>query len=123
MIDLKTKKILSTAFCKGKIHDFKLFKESRIFCDILHKILADSGYQGILAIHKNSEIPQKNTKKTPLTKEQKQKNKKLSSKRIFVENVIASVKRFRILKHTYRNRRKRFYLRFNLISAIHNFEL
>ncbi|MDM8565218.1 IS5/IS1182 family transposase, partial [Candidatus Halobeggiatoa sp. HSG11] len=30
---------------------------------------------------------------------------------------------FRILKERYRNRRKRFSLRFNLIAAIHNLEL
>jgi hypothetical protein len=33
------------------------------------------------------------------------------------------VKRFRILSERYRNRRKRFGLRFNLIAGIHNFEL
>ncbi len=123
VVDSKTKRILSTHFCEGKKHDFKLFKESRILCSSSHKILADSGYQGISGFHRNSETPQKNTKKSPLTKKQKQENKKLSSQRILVENVIGSVKRFRILKHAYRNRRKRFSLRFNLISAIHNFEL
>ena len=69
------------------------------------------------------ERPKKNTKKNPLLKEEEKENKELSSKRIFVENVIGSVKRFRILFSTYRNRRKRFSLRFNLISAIYNFEL
>jgi len=64
---------------------------------------------------------------SPLDKKLKEKlkkeNKKLSSIRIIVENVIASLKRFKILKERYRNRRKRFGLRFNLIAGIHNFEL
>ncbi len=40
-----------------------------------------------------------------------------------VEHVIRSLKIFRILSERYRNRRRRFALRFNLIAAIYNFEL
>ena len=47
----------------------------------------------------------------------------LSSKRITNEHVIGKLKRFNILSYRYRNRRKRFGLRVNLISAIYNFEL
>jgi hypothetical protein len=43
--------------------------------------------------------------------------------RIVVEHVNRRLKIFRILAERYRNRRKRFGLRFNLISAILNFEL
>ncbi len=39
------------------------------------------------------------------------------------ENVIGVVKRFRIIAEKYRNRRKHFNLRFNLIAGIYNFEL
>ncbi|SPR02632.1 IS5 family transposase ISOt6 [Orientia tsutsugamushi] len=39
------------------------------------------------------------------------------------ENVIGALKRFKIIADKYRNRRKRFGLRFNLISGIYNFEL
>jgi len=82
----------------------------------------DSGYQGIKKVHEYSETPHKSTKKSPLSKGEKKENHALSSQRTVVENVIGSVKKFRILKHVYRNRRKRFSLRFNLISAICNFE-
>jgi hypothetical protein len=37
--------------------------------------------------------------------------------------VIGSLKRFKIISDRYRNRRKRFGLRFNLIAGIHNLEL
>ncbi len=47
----------------------------------------------------------------------------LNSKRVLNENVIGVVKRFKILAEKYRNRRKRFNLRFNLIAGIYNFEL
>ena len=54
---------------------------------------------------------------------QKQENRKLSRERVLNEHVIGKIKRFRIIKDTYRNRRKRFGLRFNLIAAICNFEI
>ena len=87
------------------------------------KILADTGYQGIQKIHPNSTIPIKRKRKEVLTKEQKTFNHKLSSKRVVVENVIGFLKRFRIISDRYRNRRKRFGLRFNLIAGLHNYEI
>ena len=87
------------------------------------KTLTDTGYQGINKLHSNSELPKKKTKKAPLTKEEKLKNRELSSERILNENVIGKLKRFKIISDRYRNRRKRFGLRFNLISAIYNMEL
>ena len=74
-------------------------------------------------IHKNTCLPKKKTKKNPLTREDKKKNKELSSARVFNENVIGILKRFKIIADKYRNRRKRFGLRFNLIAGFYNFEL
>ncbi|MDE5060893.1 transposase [Wolbachia endosymbiont of Drosophila tsacasi] len=87
------------------------------------KILADAGYRGMQRIDKNVELPHRKTKKNPLSKEQKRENRALSSQRVMVENLIGLLKRFKIISDRYRNRRKRFGLRFNLIAAIHNFEL
>jgi len=123
LVNKSNKEILRTNFSNGKKNDFRLFKESKLKINNGIKILADTGYLGINKIVKNSEIPHKNTKKNKLTKEQKEENKELSSKRVLVENVIGSLKRFRILAERYRNRRKRFGLRFNLIAGIYNFEL
>lgn len=115
--------ILATAFGKGSMHDFRLFKESYagIAQDIL--CLADTGYLGIHKFHANSQIPAKSSKLHPLTSEQKAANRELASKRIFCEHIIGRLKVFRILGDRYRNRRKRFSLRFNLIAAIYNLEL
>ena len=74
-------------------------------------------------LHTKSELPKKKTKKNPLTQEDKKKNQELASERVANENVIGMIKRFKIVADTYRNRRKRFGLRFNLISAIYNMEL
>ncbi len=123
MVDKKTKQVICTAFSNGKRHDFRLFKESKTRVHNEVKVITDTGYQGIQKLHRNSELPKKKTKKTPLTQEDKKKNQELASERVANENVIGMIKRFKIVADKYRNRRKRFGLRFNLISAIYNMEL
>ena len=123
MVTRDKKQIICTHFCAGKEHDFELLKKSRVKFLPENKVLADSGYQGFQKIHSNTVLPKKNTKLKKLSPTEKTANADLSSERVVVENIIASLKRFRIFSGRYRNRRKRFSLRFNLISAIHNFEL
>lgn len=117
------KKILCTFFGVGRTHDFKLFKKSSIKFHHKTQTLADSGYQGLQKLHSETQLAKKKTKKKKLTKEEKKHNKELSSQRVVVENMIGFIKRFKIVADRYRNRRKRFSLRFNLIAAICNFEL
>jgi murein L,D-transpeptidase YcbB/YkuD len=100
-----------------------LFKESKTRFQPTQKILADTGYVGIKKLHANTEQPKKRSKKNPLTKEDKAQNKAISSKRVFIENIIGDVKKYRIVSKRYRNRRKRFSLRFNLVAAIQNHEI
>jgi hypothetical protein len=123
VVDKKTKQVICTAFAQGKRHDFRLFKESKTHINPDIKVITDTGYQGIQKLHNKSESPKKKTKKNPLTKEDKQKNQALASERVVNENVIGMIKRFKIISDQYRNRRKRFCLRFNLISGIYNIEL
>ena len=123
MAYLNTERILATDFCNGSEHDFQLFKNSR--CTLAQEIclVADAGYQGLAALHANSQTPAKKSKFHQLSREQKSSNRALSQKRILIENIIRRLKIFRILSERYRNRRKRFGLRFNLIAAICNLEL
>jgi hypothetical protein len=86
-------------------------------------LLTDTGYLGLKKLHANTSMPKKSSKNKPLTKADKKENRKLSSERVVNENVIGLVKRFKIVADRYRNRRKRFGLRFNLISGICNYEL
>lgn len=123
MVDKKTGTIICIEVGKGRRHDFHLFKTSKVRVKETIKILADSGYQGIKKIHTNSDLPKRNTKKNPLTLEEKKINHQISSERVLVENVIRKVKIFRIMAEKYRNRRKSFTLRLMLISAIINYEL
>ena len=86
-------------------------------------MLTDSGYQGMQKLHSKTQMPKKRSKKNPLTQEDKKTNRQLSSDRVLNENVIGNLKRFKIISDRYRNRRKRFSLRFNLIAGIYNLEL
>lgn len=72
--------------------------------------------------HKNNELPHKKKKGEKLSTEQKKENKELGKVRITVEHTFAIMKRFKIFSYPYRNRRKRFALRFNLFAAIHNMQ-
>ena len=88
----------------------------------MSKVFADLGYVGIAKICPNSKIPNKKTKKNPLSKKDKKENLKLLSKRIIIEQINAKIKVFKIVKYPYLNRRKRFGLRMNLICAIVNID-
>ena len=120
---MNTEQILATDFCIGSQHDFQLFKQSRTAISDQTSALADAGYQGIASYHANSQTHVKKTKLHLLNAEQKANNRALSKVRILIENIIGKLKIFRILSESYRNRRKRFGLRFNLIAAIYNSEL
>lgn len=114
---------MCTAHGRGTTHDLALYKQSQLELHESLELLADSGYQGLSKLHDKSRTPKKKSKKRQLTKDERRANRELSRRRIVVENVIRSLKIFRILLERYRNRRKRFALRFNLIAGLYNFEL
>jgi IS5 family transposase len=120
VINRATQTILCVATATGKTHDFALFKSSRLAVAPSIELLGDTGYQGLAKLHLNSQTPHKKSKHNPLTHEQKEQNAALASRRITIEHVLRTLKRFRILSSTYRNRRKRFGLRLNLLAAIVN---
>lgn len=103
----------------GKIHDFNIHKQSdRI--PINTKTYVDSGYQGLKKRCKNAKVPIKKRKNKALTYWQRLYNKILSQRRVLVENTIAQLKNFRILTHRYRNKRKGYNLKFNIIVGLVN---
>ncbi|QGZ91646.1 IS5 family transposase [Microcystis aeruginosa] len=121
--DQKSEQVICVRCEKGRVHDFRLWKESKIRLNKEIEILGDQGYQGIQKIHQNSQIPHKKKKKEKLSKEQKKANRQLSQRRIVIEHIHRRLKIFRILSSRYRNRRRRFGLRLNLIAGIYNYEL
>jgi transposase len=123
VVDKATRRILCIHTAEGKRHDFKLLKDSQVRLRKDTKAVLDSGYQGAQKIHANTVLPIKKPRGGKLNKEQKHFNKSVAQERIANENVIGSIKRFKIIAERYRNRRKRYGLRLTLIAAIHNFEL
>ena len=113
---------MASAFAPGKVHDFALFKRSGAVPAAGTGCLGDSGYQGLQKLHANSCTPRKASKHRPLTPDDQTYNRALARQRIGVEHVIRRLKVFRLLSERYRNRRKRFGLRFNLIAALYNLE-
>ena len=116
--------ILDVQTCKGSIHDFKLYKDT---CpDWLPdnaKLLADSGYQGIANLHKQTFTPFKKPRGGQLLEICKQANHDLAKFRVVVEHKIGLIKLFKIVAHKYRNRRQRYDLRIKLFAGVVNFEL
>jgi hypothetical protein len=120
LANIETGEIYSINIAKGKVHDFQIYKDSKISLDDTNTIFADSGYQGIQKLHKNSIIPEKKSKGKELTKDQKKNNKLISSKRIIIEYINRFLKTFRIVSNRYRNKHDKFGM--NLIVGIYNLE-
>jgi DDE superfamily endonuclease/Helix-turn-helix of DDE superfamily endonuclease len=122
ILDLSSGLIICTFFGKGRRHDFSLFKASGIHFHPETTSLQDSGYQGMARLHSNSFIPRKTPKNGKLSALEKDYNRELSRERVCIEHINRRLKIFRILQQRYRNRRRRFGLRCNLIAALYNFE-
>jgi hypothetical protein len=82
----------------GPKSDINLFRENRVRFDTKQKFKGDLAYKGEDLI----DTPIKKPKNRELTTEQKKENKEFSSKRIFVEHRIRSVKIFRVVQDRFR---------------------
>ena len=123
LLERGSRRILAMHVGKGRRHDFPLFKQSQARVHPAVEMFADTGYQGLQKLHALTRKPAKATKKHPLTPEQKRANREINSRRVVVEHAIRRLKVFRLLGERYRNRRKRFGLRLNLIAALINLQL
>ncbi|OUL37374.1 DDE endonuclease [Nostoc sp. T09] len=82
----------------GSTADIKLFREQLTKFDEQQEFEGDKAYQG----GKNITTPDKRKRKQNLNEQQKEENKTLSSKRIFVEHLIRVVKIFQIASQRFR---------------------
>ena len=119
----RLKQIVSIQVESGRKHDLtiarKYFKEMIIYpC-----IMADLAYKGFHQIKSKLLIPIKKPKNLSLPQIAKQINQEISRRRITIEHINGKLKHFRILTERYRNRRKRFGLRMNLIAGMVNWML
>jgi len=124
--------ILATAHTHGSQHDFAWFKEQNPQLHPDGWIVADSGYQGLAKRHPQTCLTRKKPRGGELSLDDKAYNRAVGRFRAPIEHVMRSFKIWRIVvldktappgpvrKETYRNRRKRFGLRFKLIAGLIN---
>lgn len=115
--------VICISECSGSVHDFQLFKNSKLRMPDWVLVVVDKGYYGILDMHTNTLIPKKKPRNGELSSSQKTLNSKISKFRIFIEHVNRRLKRFKILSYRYRNKQRKHLLRISLICGIYNFEL
>jgi hypothetical protein len=107
----------------GRVHDKKI-ADTAYTIPSDFTLYQDGGYQGYLPESVNIMQPDKKPKGGRLTQEQKDKNKEISSKRVYVEHTIGSIKRYRIVKDECRLRKNNFVGSiFAACAALHNFRL
>ena len=112
--------ILSVICRKGKVHDFRILKESRLPINRETEKLADGGYQGIDKVYPNSVSPVKRSRNKPLSDAERRFNEALSRRRIVIEHVNRRCKIFRITQQRYRGKHRNYGKTWNAIAALVN---
>ncbi len=128
VVDKKGRIINVSRSYPSRIHDKTvLLKEKtldKIPSDV--KKLLDKGYIGIKKLYPDHKIsiPIKKTRwKRKLTRGEKNKNTRLSKKRVKVEHGISRLKKYPVLSQTYRLKEKDYNRHFRNIAALCNFRL
>ena len=88
----------------GRRHDMRILQKMDLRLPPEIGKIVDTGFVGLDKLYENVLIPKKGTKKNPLTPEQKESNRIISSFRVVIEHAIGGAKRFRILTDTLRNK-------------------
>lgn len=119
LTDNKKRILVLTQTKSARRHDKRLADKQNLFQSLPESVVAwvDTGFQGIQKYHLNTLIPKKNTKKNPLTEEDREKNKIISHFRVIVEHAIGGIKRYQCLQQPYRNKINYMDDKLALISA------
>ena len=86
-------------------------------------ILTCTFFLNIADFYHNSYVSKKNPQNGELTALEKEYNQALAKERIPIEHVNRRLKIFKVFSERYRNRRKRYGLRCNLLATIYNYDL
>lgn len=103
----------------GRRHDKRLADKESIFENIPKDVdaYADTAFEGEKRVHINMYIPQKKPKGRPLTAQEKEMNKIISSFRVVVEHAIGGIKRYGCMSQKLRNRTAFIDDQFLLVTA------
>lgn len=116
----KNKRVLVVSATRSaRRHDKRMADKDILFERIPKdvEVFVDTGFQGIKQKHHNSFVPTKRTKNKPLTDEQKQWNKLISSIRVPVEHAIGGIKRYQSVTQTFRNKKQQLADTFILLAT------
>lgn len=112
----------------GRIHDYKYFQETGVpkWLEGNPQIKArvDLGYLGANADYPSADIilpVKRNRWRKSLTRSQKIMNTKKAKARIYLENTLANLKKFKILSDTYRNLKEHYSATFKSVCFLSNF--
>lgn len=117
--DRKRNILVITKQKSGRRHDKRLADKNDVFEMIPKEIpvFTDTGFQGEQKTHANICMPKKKSKGTPLTYDEKEMNKLISSYRVVVEHAIGGIKRLGCINEKLRNRKAFIDDTFILLSA------
>lgn len=124
--DEKKRILVLTKTKSGRRHDKRLADKEHLFQNLPVEVTAwvDTGFEGIQQYHPNTLIPEKKIRKSkhnpnppPLTREQKESNRLISSFRVLAEHAISGIKRYNCLQQPYRNRVRNMDDTFILLSS------
>ena len=103
----------------GRRHDKRLADKESVFEMIPKEIavMADTGFIGAQKLHPNMYMPKKRSKSKPLSLDEKEMNKLISSYRVIVEHAIGGIKRYRCMAEKLRNRKAYIDDTFILLSS------
>lgn len=111
---------MSIRIGRGRQHDLSLARQTIRDLSSYHYVLADLAYKGLDGLKGCLLTPIKKPKKRKLPDYAKRINREISRRRIVIEHINRQLKCFSVLSERYRNRRRRFGLRANLIAGIVN---
>jgi len=100
---------------QGKVHDKKIYDESKAQIPREATGYGDSGYQGT-----NLKVPKKKPPKGKLSARDQKRNRRLAQKRIVVEHGIGKMKIWRIASDRYRNPLRRHTVMMKNVAGLHN---
>jgi IS5 family transposase len=100
---------------RGKVHDKKIYDQSRTQIPREATGYGDSGYQGTYL-----KVAKKKPRKGKLSAQDRKRNRAISRKRIVVEHGIGKMKIWRIAADRYRNPLRRHTVMMKNIAGLHN---
>lgn len=117
--DKNRKVLVITKQKSGRRHDKRLADKDAVFESIPKEVVifADTGFLGAQKVHQNILISKKKSRGHPLTYDEKEMNKLISSYRVLVEHAIGGIKRYRCVSEKLRNHKAYIDDKFILLSA------